>query len=239
MRLQHPHKRILVILAFLGLFTSKLTGQDLGTQFWANYAAKVNVDDRWSWGGDAGVRGLGTNLDWYQALIRPAVNYRFEKPMSISGALAWFGTYNHNSISLNELRFHQEFNAQWPDLNAIHFFYRIRLEERFFFYRNDIPNDFKVRLRALVGVRTRDLNWFSSKRPIYFESLLEGFKTINEEEALEIFVNRARWHAAFGHRISKNFRYEIHYIYQGSTLFTSDGPESSQNIFRLRLFHNL
>ena len=229
-------------LFFLGialLSNPQLIAQDLDNQLWINYALKVPVNDRLSWGGDAGVRGAFTNLDWHQALIRPAVNYQIKESVGVSGALAWFGTFINESISINELRFHQELNAKWPDLDVVHLFYRIRVEERFFFYQRDIPNEFRVRLRGLVGVRTEDLNWFGPKRPIYFESMFEGFKTIKDEEALEILINQARLYAAFGHRISKNFRYELHYIYQGSTLFTGEGPNSSQNIFRIRLLHNL
>jgi len=229
-------------LLFLGitlLSNPQLIAQDLDNQLWINYALKVPVNDRLSWGGDAGVRGAFTNLDWHQALIRPAVNYQIKESVGVSGALAWFGTFINESISINELRFHQELNAKWPDLDVVHLFYRIRVEERFFFYQRDIPNEFRVRLRGLVGVRTQDLNWFGPKRPIYFESMFEGFKTIKDEEALEILINQARLYAAFGHRISKNFRYELHYIYQGSTLFTGEGPNSSQNIFRIRLLHNL
>jgi hypothetical protein len=229
-------------LLFLGitlLSNPQLIAQDLDNQLWMNYALKVPVNDRLSWGGDAGVRGAFTNLDWHQALIRPAVNYQIKESVGVSGALAWFGTFINENISINELRFHQELNAKWPDLDVVHFFYRIRVEERFFFYQRDIPNEFRVRLRGLVGVRTQDLNWFGPKRPIYFESMFEGFKTIKDEEALEILINQARLYMAFGHLISKNFRYELHYIYQGSTLLTGEGPNSSQNIFRIRLLHNL
>ena len=229
-------------LFFLGITlisNTQLIAQDLDNQLWVNYALKVPVNDRLSWGGDAGVRGAFTNLDWHQALIRPAVNYRFKESASVSGAVAWFGTFIDGSSSINELRFHQELTAKWPDLDVVYLFYRIRIEERFFFYQRDISNEFRVRLRGLVGLRTRDLTWFGPKSPIYFESMFEGFKTIKDEEALEILINQARLYVAFGHRISKNFRYELHYIYQGSTLFTGEGPNSSQNIFRIRLLHNL
>ena len=234
-----PYMAGLLFLGITLLSNTKLSAQDLDNQLWVNYALKVPVNDRLSWGGDAGVRGAFTNLDWHQALIRPAVNYQFKESASVSGAMAWFGTFINESSSINELRFHQELNAKWPDLDVVHIFYRFRVEERFFFYQRDISNEFRVRLRGLVGVRTQDLTLFGANRPIYFESMLEGFKTIKDEEALEILINQARLYTAFGHRISKNFRYELHYIYQGSTLFTGQGTDSSQNIFRIRLFHTL
>lgn len=237
-----PRANFLSAFLFLGIFSltaPSSEAQDLDNQLWLNYVLKVPVNDRLSWGGDAGFRALSSGLDWSQGLIRPAVNYRFRESASVAGAVAWFGTFIDGSSSINELRFHQELNAKWPDLDVVHFFYRIRVEERFFFYQADIPNEFRVRLRGLAGVRTRDLTWLGSSRPIYFESMLEGFKTIKDEEALEILINQARFYAAFGHRISKNFHYELHYIHQGSTLFTSGGVNTSQNIFRIRLFHTL
>ncbi len=228
-----------LLFGFIAFQSLDLTAQDLKNQYWLNYAFKVHLDDRWSWGGDAGFRSLVSNFDWYQALVRPAVNYQFKESAGVGAAVAWFGTFNQSDNPINEFRLHQELNAKWPDLDVVHLFYRLRVEERFFFYQRDIPNEFRVRLRGLIGVRSRDLTWFGEKRPIYLESMLEGFKTIKDEEALEILINQARFHAAFGHRISKNFHYELHYIYQGSTLFTSDGPDTSQNIFRIRLLHDL
>ena len=229
---------------FLFLFVFSLIRPNLFAQednflLWMNYAVKVPVNEKISWGGDVGVRGLGTTLDLSQLLIRPAVTYELKESASISGAVAWFGTYNRGTYALSELRFHQDLNATWPYLKSVHFFYRLRVEERFFFCTSDIPNAFRVRLRALMGVQTKDLTWLGTKRPIYFQSMLEGFKTIDRVEALEVFINQARFYAAFGHKISERFRYEIHYIHQGSTLFTSDGIETTQNIIRLRLLHNL
>lgn len=227
---------------FLIVFSSiqlHLTAQEDDILLWMNYAVKVPVNEKLSWGGDVGARALGTSFDLSQMLVRPALTYKIKETTSISGAVAWFGSFAQGRYSSGELRFHQELNAEWPHLNPLYFFYRVRIEERFFFYKNDLPNAFRVRLRGLMGVQTRDLTWFGSKRPIYFQTIVEGFKTLADEEALEVFINQARFHLAFGHRISRRFRYEIHYIHQGSNLLTSGGLETTQNIFRIRLFHQL
>ena len=213
--------------------------QEVDHQFWMNYAISIPINKKWSYGGDVGIRGVGSNRDWSQILIRPAVTYRFKQPFSVAGAIAWFGTFNNGEYNISEFRIHQDFNVKWPDLGVIAFFYRIRMEERFFFYQRDVPNSFKVRLRGLIGVETQDLNWFGSKRPIYFQSIFEGFKTLDRTEANEIFINQTRLHFAFGHRISGSFRYELHYITQGSRLFFEDGIKAAQNIYRIRLFHRL
>jgi len=92
---------------------------------------------------------------------------------------------------------------------------------------------FKVRLRGLNGIETQDYTWFGTKRPIYFLGIYEGLKTLDQDEAVEVFINQVRLHFAFGHRISRGFRYELHYIVQRSRLFADDGLQTTQNIFRV------
>lgn len=230
--------RVLIITTSL-LSSQMVQGQEVDHQFWMNYTLKIPVSEKLSWGGDLGVRGLGSNRDWNQILIRPAVSYRFNRSVSIAGAMAWFGTLNNGDYNISEYRIHQDFNFKWPDLGIVAFFYRVRIEERFFFYQSDIDNAFKVRLRALVGMETADITLLSSKRPIYFQVLFEGFRTADKEEAVEVFINQSRLHFALGHRVLPNFRYELHYIAQRSRLFNEDGTQSAQNLYRIRLFHSL
>ncbi len=233
-------KRIrFVILLLIASIHLQLKAQQNDLLLWMNYSVTVPANEKLAWGGDFGVRGLGSTLELSQLLVRPAVAYKIKENSSIGGAVAWFGTFNQGTLNINELRFHQELNAEWPRWEPLHFFYRLRVEERFFFYKFDIPNAFRVRLRALMGVQTKDLTWFGPKRPLYFQSILEGFKTLADEEAFEVLINQARFHMAFGHKISKSFHYEIHYIHQGSNLFATNGLETSQNIFRIRLLHKL
>lgn len=230
----------LALIFVLGLGNpSSVLAQEIDHQFWMNYALSIPISEQLSWGGDIGVRGVGSNQDWNQILIRPAITYKFKKPFSVAGAMAWFGTFNDRDYNISEFRIHQDFNAKWPDLGFIEFFYRVRIEQRFFFYQNSIDNAFKVRLRGLIGVETQDLTWFGSKRPIYFQSIYEGFRTLDQDEAIEVFINSTRFHLAFGQRVSKSFRYELHYIAQRSRLFSEDGTRAAQNIYRIRLFQRL
>ncbi len=224
------------VLLFCGLSGKS---QNVDHQFWMNYALTVPVNQKFSYGGDVGLRGLGSNRDWNQILIRPTVTYRFKYPISVAGAMAWFGTFNNGNYNVTEFRIHQDFNLKWPDLGFLELFYRVRIEERFFFYQAEIDNSFTVRLRGLIGIESQDFTWFGSKRPIYFQGIYEGFKTLGDESANEVFINQVRIHFAFGHRLSKRFRYELHYIAQRSRLFADDGLSTSQNIYRIRLFHRL
>ena len=233
-------KVIITLIPAILLLTSKSArGQEIDHQFWLNYAITIPINEKVSWGGDTGLRGLGSNRDWNQILVRPTVTYRFKRSFGIAGAMAWLGTFNNGDYNISEFRIHQDLNLRWPDLGFIQFIYRIRLEQRFFFYEADIPNAFKVRLRGLIGLETDDIHLFGGQRPIYFQLLFEGFRTVDREEALEVFVNQTRFHAAMGHRISANFRYELHYIAQRSRLFNEDGNRAAQNLYRVRLFHRL
>ena len=218
----------------------KVKGQDndVDNQLWMNYALTIQANQKLSYGGDAGLRGFISNRDWNQILIRPTATYRFNYTFSAAGAIAWFGTFNKSAENINEFRIHQDFNAKWPDFGFIEFFYRLRIEQRWFFY-NTLPNDFNVRIRYLVGVESADINLFGPKAQIYFQMIYEGFKSIGDESAYDVFINQARFHMAMGQRISKRFRYELHYIRQASREFSDDGLNLSQNIFRIRTFHTI
>lgn len=233
-----PIRCFLVFLA-VQLSYRNVTAQEVDHQLWTNYAVSVPVNEKFSYGGDAGIRGLVSNYDWNQVLIRPNVSYRFNYTFSVSPAMAWFGTFNNNASNVNEFRLHQDFNAKWPDLGPVEFFYRIRIEQRWFFYENpDLDNTFNWRFRGLIGMETEDIKVFGPKRPIYFQLIYEGFSTA-DRSAPEIFVNQTRFHMAMGHRLSNKFRYELHYIRQGSRLLADDGIDVSTNIYRLRLFHRI
>ena len=227
------------VYLFFIFFVSNLYAQE--NQLWFNYALSIRPNTSWSYGGDVGVRGLVSNEDWNQVLIRPTVSYRFSQIFGVSGAVAVFHSINDGPDNDNtEFRIHQDFNINWPDINILRLFYRLRVEQRWFTYQLEaIPNEFNVRVRYLIGAESADIFLFGSKRPIYFQAILEGFKNLSDDEALEVFVNRTRTHFAFGHRISDKFLYEFHYINQESRRLSGDGFKTTENIFRLRTFHRI
>jgi len=213
--------------------------QDVDNQLWINYALTVPVTKNLSYGGDIGFRGFISNYEWNQVLVRPAITYRFNQVFAVAGAVAWFRTVNRDNFNVNEFRIHQDFNLKWPDFGFLELFYRVRVEERLFYYEEIIPNSFNVRIRGLVGIESQDFTWFGKKRPIYFQAIYEGFKNAGKDDAYELFVNQVRLHFAFGHRLTKGFRYELHYIAQRSRLFSDIGLETTQNVYRIRLYHVL
>jgi len=212
--------------------------QEVDNQFWINYALTVPVTKNFSYGGDAGLRGFISNQAWNQILIRPTATYRFNSTFAVAGAVALFSTIYKENSNIYEFRIHQDFDVNWPDLTVLSLFHRVRIEERFFFY-DELPNNFNVRARYLIGAESMDFTFLGSKRPIYFQAIWEAFTTLGKESAAEIFINQARLHFVFGHRLFPRFRYELHYIRQNSRQFSDQGLSVSQNIYRVRLFHRL
>ncbi len=229
----------LPILVIVLLFC-RLSGksQDVDNQLWINYMLTIPANQNFSYGGDIGLRGLISNQEWNQVLIRPTATYRFNQTIGVAGAVALFSTFNRDVENLYEFRIHLDVNISWPDLTVLSLFYRLRIEQRFFFYKN-LPNDFNLRIRYLIGIESQDFTFIGSKRPIYFQAIWEGFKTVGDESAYQIFINSVRVHFAFGHRVSNKFRYELHYITQRSRQFSDSGLETTQNIYRIRFFHRI
>ena len=234
-------KIFLIFLLFGGFWAAYIPeskSQDVDRQLWLNYALTVQVTPKFSYGGDAGLRGFISNVDWNQILIRPGVSYKFTEDVGIGASLATFNTFNRDDENVNEFRITTDLNIEGPDLLYVILFYRLRIENRSFFYKT-LPNENNFRARLLIGIETWDFKGFNEKRSFYFQGMWEGFKTIGQESAYEIFINQVRIHAAFGHKISKTFRYEIHYIWQRSREFSDDGLEKTQGILRLRTFHRI
>ena len=230
---------LLLVILYATSKENVVFAQGADNQLWINYAVTIPINKKWSYGGDVGLRGFISNYDWNQILIRPTVTYRINSIFSVSAAIALFSTFNKNMGNVNEFRIHQDVNARWPETAFGDFFFRVRIEQRFFFFEdNQIDNRFNVRLRGLAGYESPDFRPFQSKRPIYFQVMYEGFVT-PEGNASEVFVNQTRFDLAFGHRISDYFRYELHYIRQSSRLFAEDGLDLAQNILRIRFFHRI
>lgn len=230
--------RLIVLLLILPL-QEQLFSQETDNQIWTNYSLKVKTDTKFTYGGDVGFRGDLSNYNWNQILVRPTVNYKFNKTFSGAFAFAVFHTTNKFLSNVTEFRIHQDFNVEWPQTKWFSVFGRVRIEERFFTYQGEnFSNEFRVRGRLLLGVQSQDLHWFGPKRPIYFQTIYEGFLTLGSDST-ELFINQGRFHLALGHRIAKNWRYEIHYIRQSSRLTEQTGLQVSQNIFRLRVFHTI
>ena len=182
------------------------------------------------------MRDVWGNKTWNQFLIRPTVKLKLDDVLSLNFAAAYFNTSSEYINTLNEIRFHQEIKAKWPKGGAIQMFYRVRTEQRLFY--NDVSaNEFRLRLRLLVGLQTRDFNLHN--QAMYLKAMVEGFQTVDHFGFTELLVNQGRIHAALGWHRSDKWRFELHYIWQLSRLAIEDGLQVDQHIIRLRVFHHL
>lgn len=228
-----------IILLFVLLLQEQVFSQENSNQLWANYALKIVPKSKFSYGGDVGIRTDLSNFEWRQFVLRPTLNYGFNRTFSGAFAIAFFHTNNRFFPNVNEFRIHQEINMNLLQKKWISIFGRFRLEERFFWYQEEnLSNEFRVRGRLLLGIQSPDITWFGTRRPIYFQSTYEGFLTFGSDDT-ELFINQGRFRLAFGHRIAQNWRYEIHYIRQSSRLTEDTGLNLAQNLFRLRVFHTI
>lgn len=230
---------IIVLTILITMIQEPLTAQESLDQLWFNYTLKVKTDTKFSYGGDVGIRGFLSDRDRYRVLFRPSGSYKFNETYGAAFAIAIFHTNYSSTLNTTEYRIHQDFNIEWLKTKWFSMFGRVRIEERFFTYQNaNIPSEFRVRGRLLLGIQSQDINWFGSKRPIYFQSIYEGFLTFGRDDT-ELFINQGRFHLALGHRLSKNWKYEIHFIKQKSRLIEETSFNLNQEILRLRLFHTI
>lgn len=232
---------VLLFLIFLkwGISAQNLENSSINNQFWLNYSVKVETPTRFSYGGDTGLRGFGSNNEWNQFLIRPNVNYKINRTFDAALAVALFQIWNKNFPNITEFRIHQDFSFEWPPAQWFSVFGRARLEQRFFsFQAEELSNEFRVRGRLLLGIQSQDLTWLGEKRPIFFQTLYEGFQTFGNNDT-DFIINQSRFHIALGHRIASNWRYEIHFIRQGTRLNPQNELRVNEHIFRLRVFHTI
>lgn len=207
-------------------------------QLWIDYNQTHVVTNKLFIKAALGARGIISNYDWNQFYLRPAISYRPVFAFEFSGSLGYYKTVNKQSPDVSEYRLHEQLKINWPDLGVIKLFYRVRLEQRFFKYSSGLDDTFNNRLRLLFGIESQDFTWISSQMPIYFQGSIEGFNLLAIETSAETFINQVRINIAIGQRVNTALRYELHYLVQQSTLFSKDGTDGYQNIFRLRLFHS-
>ena len=210
-------------------------------QLWINYSLNIPapVHKKWTLGGDAGIRGLLSNSDWTQILIRPTLKYKLNPIFSFAAGVATFMAWDPTISNTFEFRLFQDANMKWPNFGPVFMIHRVRFEQRFFFYQSSaLPNDSYIRPRYLVGLETTNFKLFGSKPEWYIQSLVEFFGALGDA-SVETFVNNQRIHFALGNRISDLLRCELHYIWQRSWEIEEDGFQVSHNILRFRFYQTI
>lgn len=232
---------LILFVTTIGLMKSAFTlaqsnDKRVDFQTWTDLTLTYNKTSSLSFGGDVGTRGIFSDRNWNQFYIRPTVHYTVSPLFKLSGGIGSFNTFTQLNNTY-EFRFFQDYQFAWPILGWINFNHRLRFEQRFFFYKN-INNDFSIRGRYLIGLKTRDFKLIGKEKKFYVSTMWEAFVPLGKS-APELFVNNQRWYSALGFKFSKNWLFELHYIWQKSRLLSEDGFKSQENVLRLRAFYIL
>lgn len=228
---------ILIFLMSISASYGQLNNDPVDVQIWSDITLTYFKTQKFSFGGDVGLRSSIHNQDWSLFYLRPTLHYHFTPIFKLSGGLGAFNTLNKSFGNTYEVRLFQDAQISWPDIGWLDFFHRLRFEQRFFFYSNT-ENDVFIRGRYLFRARTMNFKLIGKKRGYYIKAMWEAFVPIGDGAA-EKFVNNQRWYAALGYQPSDRYRFELFYIWQKSRNLYEDGFHTSENIFRFRIFYTL
>jgi len=234
----------MLLSSFFYSHNSKAQSDEVDFQTWTDFTFTYIIKNRNNIGADMGVRGVVSKNDWNQFYLRPTYQYYFNKTIQVAGGVAVFATFSDVIDNTNEFRIFQEVNLAWPTFAYIHFYHRLRFEQRFFSYQEDssfgleLPNDFEARSRYQFSLESFDIHLGKNNKPIFFTAGWELFYALNEA-AVEQFINNQRLLLGLGQRLSPNFRYEVQYIFQNSRRYSDEGLKTSEHLLRLRFFLTL
>jgi len=240
------YKRVcfLLINLFLLFQTTSICAQETinsnseTSEQWADMTLTKRLSEKWSFGGDFGLRTSFNNREFQQFYIRPRVNYRLTSRIDFSLGVGTFNTFRENLFNIYEFRIYQDANVKWPKLGMFNILHRIRFEERFFNYSTSTLNaDFIWRARYMLGVRTDRFSMGGKENWSAFLSLEPFLRLV--EDSNEFLANNFRWDTALSYQATEQLRVELHYILQTSELFNFVDTRVVEHIVRLRLFYRI
>ncbi len=205
--------------------------------FWTDVTLDKSLNDKWKVGGDFGFRTALNNNNWKLLYVRPNINYKFSPIFNLTLGIGSFNTFDKEFGNTYEFRIYQDANIRWPKLGRFNFKHRIRLEQRFFNFSNDLDNTFNFRGRYLIGV---GLDRFSlgGEKDWAAGLSLEPFFPLGKD-VNELLANNFRWDLGLTYHVNDKFRIELDYILQTSEIFSNNDLRVLEHIFRLRFFQSL
>lgn len=225
-------------LISISIFLIPFTNSKSQVQTWIDYTTNNWINSSWLYYGDYGLRGLITVDDWTQYTINPAFLYRKDEKLTFHSGMRLFFTDNKYSTNTFELRPWQGAKYIWPRYQYLIFDHYLRLEERFYWYTQEKEFDFSLRGRYRFRMRTMDFKL--PLIPTKFTSAvsIEVFMDITKE-ILETYIGRNRITFVLGNHVAKDWLVELHLILQRSRKDYESDFETADEIFRLRIKHNL
>jgi len=227
-----------IAILVISLFASRLVvAQDVFKvhQGWIDMTVWYKVNENTRIGGDFGYRTTVGQFSFHQWYVRPTIRWRKNAHYTLLLSMSNHHTISKESVDLNELRFAQQIQVNWPNIGQVKFNHRVRFEERFFFIDDEQENAMRARYRlALVSP---DFTLFGIGSKFYGLVSWEAFIQIGSSYE-DIVGNSHRWELELGNRVSEKMRIGLHYIWQTlrevDDLFALD-----LNILRLRVTYTI
>jgi hypothetical protein len=122
-----------------------------------------------------------------------------------------------------------------PKLGEFPISHYFRLEQRMTWgTEGERDFDFTLRGRYQLGVRSPNYD-IVFKNGIYLLGSIEPFWNVETP----LFVNRIRWDAGVGTKVSDSLRIQLHYHLQQGRRSASSAFAADEHILRLRLFYTI
>jgi len=215
-------------------------GQEDDTDFqtWMDFRTIYDINEKFTYDGDYGIRGVFSREDWRQYFINPSIIYYHKINLRYRGGLRIIFTEEYSTVNTFELRPWQGISLNWPQTSYFTINNYLRMEERITFYSNEYSTDFALRFRYRIQAKTPTIRITAINQRIYFLANFEIFMNVGQAIA-EKYVNRSRLSFGMGFYVTKDWWFELIYALQGSQRDSEDGFSTREHIFRFRLRYKI
>ena len=203
---------------------------------WADIATIYNVDERFRYDGDYGVRAFLSTPDFSQIYLRPSVRYEVASWLRLHGGLAWFHTFFPDDDDADEVRPWIGARIVGPSPGGWTIQNYLRLELRVFEFGGDVGGDSAWRGRWQLQARSPDFRIGSAERfyGVFFSEIFHTF----DSEVQGFAAERLRLNAGLGRTFSHSWRAELNGMFQhGRVEDGLTGFGLDEGILRLRMFY--
>jgi hypothetical protein len=225
------------LLLHLNLDLSWAQDEDSDFQSWIDYTPIFTINEKTEYTGDMGIRGVLSGNEWSKIYANPQIRFRFRPRLSFHGGVALHYTVEELESNQFEIRPWQGIELFWPQILNASTTHYIRLEERFSIYTQESSSDFALRLRYRFQIKTANLTIKAINQSFFLLFSLELFGNIGKAIE-EKYVSRTRLLFGIGHQFHQSWRWEVHYVNQGSRRGSEEGIKTSDHILRIRVKTN-
>jgi len=200
-------KKVLLIIIFHILFVKMFVAQNFDLGSWNILNLKYNVNDKWSFFGEAQLRSLKFYNNFHYYEYKGAVNYKVHQNATLSLGAGSYQTYGAGGNFVfpknnDEVRI-------WPQIVILQTLGKLKLEQR---YRSELrftSNGYRNRFRYRLGLSYPFGKEVNNYKPYQISASNELFFTNREP-----YFERNRISLAFNYKPSKSTTLQIGYLHQ-------------------------